>query len=178
MLHCNCNNFMALICKQHLTAHHRAVWSRFETCLHTRSFLAVPLICIFGLVRLFLFNQGTGLSSDDNVVVGLNCILITHRSGWIPLLALGLKWPKLCHFYHCYEMLAMVLESVLSLSGSKTPEAHNFTLLYLLLMNVLVFSAFYYNLWINFSTIIVHAVTVVITCHFLYETENLPPAYQ
>ena len=172
------SRLLALLRRSHPTPHHRAVWTRFETYLDARCFTAVPLICFFGLVRLFLFNEGTGFSSESGVIVGLNCALLIHRIIWIPLLTLGLKYPKLCRFYHCYEMLAMLLDSVLALSDSSTPAAQNFTLLYMLLMNVLVFSAFCYDFWINFFAIILHAVVVGISCHYLHDTENWPPAYQ
>ena len=167
-----------LSCRQFSKAHHRAYWTQFETCLDARCFMVVPFICIFGLVRLFLFNHGTGFSSDDSIIVGLNCALLIHRIGWVPLLALGLKYPKLCRFYHCYEMLAMILDSVLSLSNTKTPAAHNFTILYLLLMKMLVYSAFCYDLRINLSTVILHILAVGTMWICTHDTENLPAAYQ
>ena len=138
------SRLMALFHRTHSTAHHHTVWSWFETCLDARCFTAAPLICIFGLARIFLFNEGSGFKSADSVIVGLNCALLIHRICWVPLLALGNKYHKLCRFYHYYEMLAMVLDSELSLLQSTTPASHNFTLLYILLMNVLVFSMFYH----------------------------------
>ena len=141
-----CNNIKSRITRllrtKKITAHHRTVWKQYETCLDTRCFMAAPLICIFGLVRLFLFSEGTGLSSDDGVIAGLSGALLIHRVCWVPLLAISLEYPKMCRFHHCYEMLAMGLDSVLSLSDSTTAAAQNFSLLYILLMNVLVNSAF------------------------------------
>ena len=109
-------NLMALLRRTHPTAHHREVWKRFETCLDTRCLTAAPVICLFSLARIFLFNEGSGIGNDDGgVITGLNSALIIHRIFWVPLLALGHKYPKLCRFYHYYEMLAMVLDSVISL---------------------------------------------------------------
>lgn len=84
-------NILALLRRSHPTTHHRVVWKQFETYLDARCFTAVPLICIFSLVRLFLFNEGTGLSSENGIIIGLNYALLIHRLGWILLLALGLK---------------------------------------------------------------------------------------
>ena len=146
--------------------------------MHARSFTAVPLICIFGLARLFLFNEGSGFGSDDGLIVGLTCALLIHRICWVPLLALGLKWPKLYRFYHYYEMLAMVLDSVLSLSESKTPAAQNFALMYLLLMNVLVFSVLYYHILENLAAVLFHATAVKIILHSgLHISSICPPTY-
>ena len=138
------NCLMALLRRTHPTAHHCDVWERFETCLDARSFTAAPLICIFGLVRLFLFNEGSGFYSDNPVDVGLSSTILVHRIGWALLIALSHKQPKLCRFYYYYEMLAMVLDSVLSLSNSTTLAAYNFTLLYIMLINVLVFLCILY----------------------------------
>ena len=169
---------MALMRRTHPTEHHRNVWTRFETCLDELSFTAAPLICIFGLVRLFLFNEGSGFYSDNPVDVGLSSAILVHRIGWALLIVLSHKRPKLCRLYYYYEMLAMVLDSVLSLSNSTTLAAYNFTLLYIQLINVLVFCAFYTHMLRSYIVILVHAFSVYLTCLFLLENDIWPPAYQ
>ena len=42
-------------------------------------------------------------------------ILLLHRVGWLPLILIGRKYPKLRKFYLIYEMMAIVLDSVLAL---------------------------------------------------------------
>ena len=165
---------IALFRRTHPTKHHSAVWTWFETCLDARSFTAAPFICIFGLARLFFFNEGSG---DGDIITGLSWALLIHRIGWVPLLALGYKYPKLCRFYHYYEMLAMVLDSMLSLSGSITPAAHNFVLMYILLMNALNFCVFYHHIWFNFIAVILHAFTIKIVVRQLYPS-FIAPIYQ
>ena len=76
-------------------------------------------------------------------------------------------------------MLAMVLDSVLSLSESKTPAAQNFALMYLLLMNVLVFSVLYYHILENLAAVLFHATAVKIILHSgLHISSICPPTYQ
>ena len=64
-------------------------------------------------------------------------------------------------------MLGSVLDSVLALKSATSQEACDFILLYILLIGILVNTAFQYKLWVNILLILVQAFAIELLCHYL-----------
>ena len=161
---------LSYFCKGPQTTHHSKVWTKYEACLDYRSLIAVPLICALSLLRIILFTR-----EEEK---GLGLLLLLHRVGWLPIALIGRKWPTLCRFYLCYEMLASVLDSVLALKSATSQEACDYILLYVLLSSMLVYTAFQYKLWANIALVLVHGASVVLLCSFFDTGDYMPSLYQ
>ena len=141
-----------------------------------RNHIAGPFILILGLLRLLIFDVKVDESQEftseySNLLIqALEC----HRSLWIPLYLLGLKWPKLCRAFHLYEVVALCLDGALAFSSAESQRTCNFILLYLLMINALTFAALYQNFWLSLLAIAVQIIMIQIFCFLSCPSDVVP----
>ena len=95
------------------TKQHSEAWKRFKNLMDRRSIFAAPFVLLVGIFRLTVFNGGQ--AEGEPILKALYTALVVRRVCWIALIIVSCKYRKLCRCFHSYEMLAMVLDSLLAL---------------------------------------------------------------
>ena len=90
-----------------------------------------------------------------------------HRTGWVILVLLSIKLPKVKWFFYYYEMVAIVIECILVNQSNNTEASWNFIILYIVLMNVLVYVALCNEVIQGVVSVLVHAIIFMASCLWL-----------
>ena len=158
---------LSTLLTRHSSAYHRELWKEYVSCLDTRSYIAGPIMCIFGILRALLITSGT----DGSMLT----MLILCRIPIIVLIAMTLKWRKLNRFYLPFELLTIALEGILVLDGTHGEMNVRLTLLYLVLLDVIVLVAFHFGLLISLIQLAAQTAIMIVTLHL---RSKMPPELQ